>query len=664
MIDYLACVPIVLLLVIGTLLLALHRALPVAISAWAAVVALGLSLASSVPLLWPLQTGPLTVVVYQWSPVEGMSVNLGVRVDSLSYLLALLILTISLAVMLFLATSRHRLEQRSSDDGAGGRGEPESDLGTPNVSAEAPVSRAPGRDSIGSIPQTPMYAWILNLVALVLALVYAGNLLVVYLAWTAIGLCLFATKVAETDTEEARRSAYRFLTVDLFTSYFVLAGAVLAQHDTGTLLLLPSAKSESGLTLALALISIAALARTLQYPFSRLFLLVEHAQPSLSALVQCLVCAISGSYLLLRVVAAAGSGMNPLGIALVVLGLATAAYGLAVVRKESALPGLVSRATVVELGVVIAAFGVGTYAAVATGIVLIVSHVLIRVSLGIALEADAGRIAVPGVRRDAIDNNPAAPSAPAARNLVVALGIASLAGLPPFGGFWGRWMLAGVALAQGNLLLLALPVVSLMVLAWHLFNALDRVLALSEARSTGGTNSSLSLFSAVLVPIGLLGMSTVLPGALLTLLVQPATRAALASDESLVSLALTAGNNPIDGWAAVCTLGIFLVASWAIYRLGLMPLIIEGRLKINRVHTVRLDRVIGSDWPALSARLLSPRPTVITLLAEPERLGQRTLDAAIALGRVFGDVFEEVEERHFAPAVLLAVVMVVFVLTG
>lgn len=663
MIDYLACVPIVLLLITGTLLLALHRVLPGITSVWVAASALGLSLASNVALLWSLRAGPLSVVLYQWSPVEGASVNLGIRADNLSFLLASLALVVGVVVMLFLASSQRRHDDRSSSDGPSESVEARPGAEASIEPVDSPVPNTSRWKSGDSDPQTLLCAWVLNLVAVVLALLYAGNLLVVYLAWTAVGLCVFAARVAETNTADARSSAHRFLIVDLSIGYFILIGAALTQHETGTLLLLPSAKSESGLTLALMLMAIAALARTMQYPFSQLFLVVEHRQPSLNALVQCLVCAISGSYLLLRIVAAVGVGINPLGVGLIVLGLATTAYGLVAVLRESTPAGLASRATVVELGTAVAAFGVGTYAAIATGILMIVCHVVIRVALSIVLEAGAGRTTAPEGGEESVGNGSGAPSASVARDLVVALGVASLAGLPPFGGFWGRWMLAGVALAQGNLLLLALPVVSLMVLAWRLLNTLDGVLALTRVRTIGGVDRGLSYFSGVLVPGGLLALAAGLPSAVLALLVQPAAQAALTSDESLVTLALTAGHSPIDGWAAVCTLGIFLVALWVIYRLGLMPLTLQGKLKLTQPQPLSLGHV-GLERVASAARLWLSGLAVTGWLLEPERLGQRALGAVVVLGRVLGVVVEEIEDRHFVPAMLLAVVMALFVLMG
>lgn len=439
MIDYLPCATIVLLLATSVLLLALHKVLPGIAAAWIATAALVVSLIGTVALYGPLQTGALSTFLYEWSPVKGSGVSFAVRVDAFSHLLAMLTLTCgALSTLRLVSSARsHNVFVERSDSQKKPIEEP-AEVGEaeplPLVATAGP--RVPIQLKASS-SDTVLIGWVVGMIATILVVLYAGNVVMLYVAWAATGLCAFAVKSVSATSEADSRSALNFLLTDQLAGYGLLAAAIVMQNTNGNLLLLPSAKSTPPASMALALMAIPAVVRALQYPFSRLIASDHRDRPIVTGLLECLVLIVTGSYLLLRVTAVAPSGVNSLCIGLQILGGLTTVYGLILILSESGLKQLASRSSVVELGLAVTCFASGTYIATTTGLLLVVNHVLSRLALSIVFE-DASRgkaVAGTDVPETTLDSASVWPRwQPSTPALVV--GIVSLIGLPPFAGFW------------------------------------------------------------------------------------------------------------------------------------------------------------------------------------------------------------------------------------
>lgn len=629
--DYLPCWPIALLVAAGIVLLALHRVLPGLVSAWAAAIALALSLVVDAALYWPLLDGPLSIHLYQWASFGGTNVSLVLRVDGLGYLFSLVALAAGgLATFFWAATS----------------------------AAHVAGSRA------ASASQTLQCASVVGLVATVIMLSFAGNSLTLYLAWTAVGLCAFAVKMSKTGIHGELRSARNFLVVDQLAGYGILA-ALVALPAMSYPIFLPSNQPAVGAAVALLLLP--ALVRSLQYPFSKLVILAEPESPALGSLLQSLALTLSGTYLLVRLCALVDASGDAFNAILLVIGMASTAYGVLMALRESALCRAASWATVVELGLAVACFGIGSYGAVAAGLLLIVNHVLGRVALGLALAGAGGSgVGTEGGHGSDVagPSTNAWPTSPL-RNAGLAVAVVSVSGLPPFAGFWGRWMLAGVALAHEHLLLLLLTIISLAAIAWRMLRCFDQLLTMAGADGSGALErqTTWSLIGLA-APTAAMILAAVLPSLLVKVLVEPAARVVTTSGGPLASLALAGREDPLGGWLAVVALGLLLAATWFVWRMEPVPGLTEGRLKVSGWSPLSLDVALGLNVAVALGRLLASQIGLVRWLVDPERLCGRLWPPILGLGRALGLVAEGVEDRYYAPAMVVAAVVALFILAG
>jgi formate hydrogenlyase subunit 3/multisubunit Na+/H+ antiporter MnhD subunit len=694
-IDYLLAGTVFLLIAASVLLVALHRVLPALISAWVAVAAVALAFLATAALWLPLQSGALSLLLFEWSPGSGLSVPLALRVDAFSYLLLLTTLAASF-VTLF---SRAARASGARGQAAGARGQ-ESEVANPESTAiivpeSTYVAKLPNADEnvnpatdseataeakdivaidvaedvrvaadseinadaedanagTGSPnPQPPVPSprlkvapgetlaagWTLGLVAAMALLLLAGNAPTIYFAWTLIGLCAFAGRLSTADSDDDLQSARQFIVVDLLAGYCLLAAVALSWSASGAGFPSPATLLAANGAWVVALWTVPALARSLQYPFSRFVVLGAQSRADATGLSQALVFAISGTYLLLRALASVPEGGEQIRALLLVLATVTAAYGLVMLARESALERLASWTMVVALGLACACFALGGFTATMAGLVIIVTHALGRVALGIALEER---------RLDA-----------AGSNAVLALAVVSLGGLPPLAGFWGYWTMASVGVTQGHALAFLLPVLSLPLVAWRLLRALDKALAEAEGKRANGWTMTCGK-----LPIAVLALLAVTPAALAQALVEPAVRAATGANDHLFSLAVPGGTNSLSGWLAVLALCVLLGAIWLVWRADPVP---EMRKRLGLTPDSSQRRVSRRRAAPYGAGELSWLATAERWLSQPEFTARDLKSLVFGVGNGLGLAVEGIEDSYYAPAMVIGVVVVLLVFLG
>lgn len=275
----------------------------------------------------------------------------------------------------------------------------------------------------------------------------AADLFNVYVTLELMGLSAVAL-VALAGGARALVAAMRYLLVSLLGSLGWLLGVALLYHATGTLdLALIATRAPAGLALAVPLGAMTAglLLKTGLFPFHAWLPPAHGSAPApVSALLSALVIKAS-FYLLLRLWFALAPQGDGLSLLLGLLGAAAVLWGSVQALRQQRLKLLVAYSTVAQLGYLFLAFPLGTTLAWRGAIYLALSHALAKGAMFLA----AGCVTAQGGDDDIGRLDQVAQGMPLTI-AAFALAGASLAGLPPSGGFVGKWMLLQAAVEQGQ----------------------------------------------------------------------------------------------------------------------------------------------------------------------------------------------------------------------
>lgn len=287
------------------------------------------------------------------------------------------------------------------------------------------------------------------------ALFLSADAFNVYVTLELLGLAAVGL-VAQGATRAAVAAATRYLVVNLLASLLYLLGVALLYATYATLDLASLARVvQPGVpsATAAALVTTGLLLKTAVFPL-HFWLPAAHgeAPAPVSALLSGLVVKAS-FYLLLRFWTGAFASVAPAlaGVTLGALGTGAILWGSVQALVQERLKLLVAYSTVAQVGYLLLVFpltaGGGTPAGAAWtgGVILALSHGLAKAGMFLAagtLLASAGHDRVADLG-DALRRQPLAVFA-------FAVAAASLTGLPPSGGFVGKWLLLQAALESGQ----------------------------------------------------------------------------------------------------------------------------------------------------------------------------------------------------------------------
>lgn len=271
------------------------------------------------------------------------------------------------------------------------------------------------------------------------AAVISNDLLWLFLFWDVTTLCSFLL-IGHTGTEEARSAARRALAITLAGATAFIAGAVLAFHYYGTTSIqdVPVTGLDGLALMPIALLAVAALTKSAQFPFQSWLLGAMVAPTPVSALLHSATMVNLGVYLLLRLSPsiAAAAAINWV-IALV--GGATFLASSVLALTQSNAKRVLAWSTVGNLGLMTMCVGVSTSLAITAGVILLfyhsISKALMFLSVGAAKERLGGEDieAMQGMRTTM-------PFVSAA----IFVGVITIV-LPPFGMFASKWIISSAA---------------------------------------------------------------------------------------------------------------------------------------------------------------------------------------------------------------------------
>lgn len=377
------------------------------------------------------------------------------------------------------------------------------------VSVYARVYLASSPDKVRRFWPLWLFLW-----AALNGLFQAGDVFNLYVTLELLGLSAVAL-VALTGSGPALWGAMRYLLVSLLGSLAYLLGVALLYHAYGTVdLALLGERADGGLILAVPLGAMIAglLLKTGLFPF-HVWLPPAHgsARAPVSALLSGLVVKAS-FYLLLRLwftFVPEGQGVPLL---LGSLGAAAVFWGSVQALRQKRLKLLVAYSTVAQLGYLFIAFPLaGLDPALAWGgsIYLALSHALAKGAMFLA----AGSIMTQGGHDEIAELDRVVDRMPLTLAAFALSGI-SLAGLPPSGGFVGKWMLLQAALAQGQWFWAAVMIVGGLLTATYVFRVLGFAFTKSPHEHERHDVPATMEWTALLLALGAVALGFVAPWAL------------------------------------------------------------------------------------------------------------------------------------------------------
>jgi ech hydrogenase subunit A len=206
--------------------------------------------------------------------------------------------------------------------------------------------------------------------------IFSNNLLWLFLFWEITTLCSFLL-IGYTQTAEARRNALRALVMNLAGGLAFALAIVWLYKQTGSIELQTLiASKQSVALLPAALLCFAGITKSAQLPFSSWLLGAMVAPTPVSALLHSSTMVKAGVYLVLRM-APVITGTK-VGLMVALVGALTFLVGSLAAITASDAKKVLAYSTVANLGLIVLCGGIGTYAAVWAGVLLILFHAVAK----------------------------------------------------------------------------------------------------------------------------------------------------------------------------------------------------------------------------------------------------------------------------------------------
>ena len=208
-------------------------------------------------------------------------------------------------------------------------------------------------------------------------LIFANNLVWLFLFWEITTLCSFLL-IGYTQTDEAKRNALRALVMNLAGGLAFALAIVWLHQKTGGIELqaMINSPDKALVLLPAALLCFAGITKSAQLPFSSWLLGAMVAPTPVSALLHSSTMVKAGVYLVLRM-APVVTGTK-VGMMVALVGAITFVVGSLAAITSSEAKRVLAWSTVANLGLIVLCGGIGTYEAVWAGILLIIFHAVAK----------------------------------------------------------------------------------------------------------------------------------------------------------------------------------------------------------------------------------------------------------------------------------------------
>ncbi|MBP1325584.1 multicomponent Na+:H+ antiporter subunit A [Leucobacter exalbidus] len=338
----------------------------------------------------PVFNGDVLTESYQWVPQ--LSMTLGLRLDAVSAIFALLVTGAGSLVLLYCA---YYFE-----------------------AGEAGLAR--------------FAAVFMGFTASMLGLVLSDDVYLLFIFWEATTVFSFLLIGHVTRLRTANAAALQALMVTTFGGLAMLVGLVLLVQQTGTSSLVgivEAAPTGAVATTAVFLVLVGALSKSAIFPFHFWLPGAMSAPTPVSAYLHAAAMVKAGVYMIARL-APGFADVPGFRVTLVTLGAITMIGGGIRALRQYDIKLLVAHGTVSQLGLLVMVIGVGTPATTFAGITLLITHAVAKAPLFLTV----GVIDHATGTRDLRELSGLGKSLPGL-TIIASIAVASMAGLPPFIGF-------------------------------------------------------------------------------------------------------------------------------------------------------------------------------------------------------------------------------------
>jgi len=293
---------------------------------------------------------------------------------------------------------------------------------------------------------TRFYVLMLTFIAGLVHLVYTADLFLVYLSWEVIGLCSFFLVGFWYQNKEAAAGARKVLVMTHTAGYGLLAAILLIYLRTGTSLWTDPKIATAFSTGIFLLMVLAAMAKSVQFPFHTWIPDAMAAPTPVSALLHAACYVKAGVYLIARL-----HSLGPWPIAwqtlLIWIGTLTMLVGALYAMVQSDLKRLLAFSTISQIGYMILGLGLSTPLGIAAGLLHCLNHGVFKGGLFLC----AGAVQYATGTRDMDRLGGLGRRMPKTMGLWL-VGAGSISGVPLLSGFVSKWLIYIAALEAGQFL--------------------------------------------------------------------------------------------------------------------------------------------------------------------------------------------------------------------
>lgn len=344
------------------------------------------------------------------------------------------------------------------------------------------------------------------------ALFLSADIFNLYVTLELLGLAAVAL-VALAGSVDALTAAMRYLLVSLLGSLAYLLGVALLYHSYGSVdiaILAERVEPSAAVWAAVGLMSAGLLLKTALFPL-HFWLPPAHASAPapVSALLSALVVKAS-FYILLRLWLEILPLTNAvLAQLLGLLGAGAVLWGGFQALRQTRLKMLIAYSTVAQLGYLFLAFPLATSIAWKGALYLLLSHAVAKAAMFMA----AGNILRFGGHDRIADLDRVAQRLPLTLTAFALAGVSSM-GLPPSGGFIGKWLLLEAAIRSGQWWWVIILILGGLLAAAYVFKVIGHAFTQAEVTHEAGVVPATMEWAALALALVAILLGLVAPGLL------------------------------------------------------------------------------------------------------------------------------------------------------
>lgn len=291
---------------------------------------------------------------------------------------------------------------------------------------------------------TRFYCTMLTFVCGMVGLVYSSNLFFLYLCWEAMGLCSFSLVGFWYKQKASVAGARKVLLMTHLAGYGLLAAILMIYARTGSALWTDPAVLQAFTGGVFALMLVALLAKSVQFPLHTWIPEAMNAPTPVSALLHAACYVKAGVYLAARM-HCFNQWPHSWGLILMWAGTVTMVVGVTYAMVQHDLKRMLAYHTVSQIGYIMTGLGIGTPLAIVAGLLHCLNHSFFKGGLFLA----AGSVQHATGTRDMNKLGGLATRMPQT-TVVWLISVGSMMGVPFMSGFASKWLLYTAALQAGQ----------------------------------------------------------------------------------------------------------------------------------------------------------------------------------------------------------------------